>query len=71
MNEIWEEIINIAKGREEEEKQQEGEITLYEFMDKTGMTIDKARKYLSRLAKDGKITKRKTPGNQVFYGITK
>lgn len=54
---IWAEIIENEKRTTS--SRLEGEKTVYDFMDETGFSRDKAYKKLSRLVKEGKLTVRK------------
>ncbi len=53
---VWEEYIRIAKERSSGKTEEE--ITVAEFIEQTGMTIDQARCFLRKLEREGKIEKR-------------
>lgn len=54
---IWSEIIENEK--KTSVSRLEGEMTIYDYMEQTGVSRDKARKRLSKLVAQGKLTVRK------------
>ncbi len=59
INKIWAEIIESEKKTVLQSHRLDGEITIYEFMDETGLSKDKAEGRLSKLIIEGKLTVRK------------
>lgn len=54
---IWQEIIEEEKKSVVPDKE-EGEMTVYDFMEMTGFTRDQAAKRLNKMVRNGTLTKR-------------
>lgn len=68
LDKIWQEIIEEEKKSVVPSKE-EGEMTVYDFMEQTGFTRDQAAKRLNKLVRDGTLTKRSKVYIQQLGGI--
>lgn len=69
---IWEKVLELAEEEKKQITKEEGEMTISEFCEISGMTRSSARRFLDKQVENGEISVRELPlggGTRVYKPV--